>query len=175
MVVEVHVVSDAGAKFFERREGVTVEVLVLEDRPEALGTGVVVTRTGLTHRSEDVELLTERDDLGVVELTAAIRVEDHAGHVAASCPHRHLQGVGDDLGAHARRQLPPQDPRGALVTHATQVDITHSDLQVRDVARPEHVGLVGVEVTLDKVLGVGGAGRGHRGDLEGAWADPGDP
>ena len=49
MVVEVHVVSDAGTKILHGHEGVTIEVLVLEDRPEALGAGVVVTRTRLTH------------------------------------------------------------------------------------------------------------------------------
>jgi hypothetical protein len=43
VVVEIDVVGNAGMKFFVGGEGVTVEVLVLEDRPEALGAGVVVT------------------------------------------------------------------------------------------------------------------------------------
>jgi len=127
---------------------------MLEDRPEALGAGVVVTRTRLTPSSADVELLTERNDLGVIELTASVRVKDHATHVVVSSPHGHRQGVSHDLGVHGGRQLPPQDPRGALVTHAAQVDVTHADLQVRDIARPEHVELVGVEVTLHQVRGV---------------------
>jgi hypothetical protein len=46
VIVEVDVASDAGTQFVHSGEHVTVEVLVLEDRPEALGTGVVVTLTG---------------------------------------------------------------------------------------------------------------------------------
>jgi hypothetical protein len=40
------VVGNAGAKFVHGGEDVSVEVLVLEDRPEALGAGVVVALTG---------------------------------------------------------------------------------------------------------------------------------
>jgi len=78
VVIEVDVVSDAGSQFVERDEGVAVEILVLEDRPEALGAGVVVARTRLTHRPEDLEPLTERDDLGVVELRSSVRVKPNS-------------------------------------------------------------------------------------------------
>jgi hypothetical protein len=45
MVVEVDIGSDPGLEFGEVGEAVAVEVLVLEDGPEALGAGVVVTLT----------------------------------------------------------------------------------------------------------------------------------
>ena len=71
--------------------------------------------------------------------------------------------------------MPPKDPRGALVAHATQVNVADADLQVRDVTRPEHVGLVGVEVALDEVLGVDVVGPRQGRDLKGTRAHPGDP
>jgi hypothetical protein len=46
VVVEVDVAGDAGSEFVDGGEGMPVEVLVLEDRPEALGAGVVETLTG---------------------------------------------------------------------------------------------------------------------------------
>jgi hypothetical protein len=46
VVVEVDVAGDPGSEFVEGGEGVPVEVLVFEDRPEALGTGMVVALTG---------------------------------------------------------------------------------------------------------------------------------
>ena len=46
VVVEVDVAGDPGTQFGHVGEHVSVEVLVLEDRPEALGTGVVVARAG---------------------------------------------------------------------------------------------------------------------------------
>jgi hypothetical protein len=102
-------------------------------------------------------------------------VKDDASDVASASADRHLEGVGDDLGARAGRQLPPKDPRGALVAHAAPVDVADADLQVRDVARPEHVGFVGAEVTLDQVLGVDVVGPRQRRDPEGTRAHPGDP
>lgn len=67
VVVEADVVADAGPEFLQGNEGVTVDVLVFEDRPETLSASVVVTLTGLSHRVQDLELLTELDDLGIVE------------------------------------------------------------------------------------------------------------
>jgi hypothetical protein len=44
------------------------EVLVLEDSPEALGTGVVEARARSTHRAPNAEGLKELDDVVVGEL-----------------------------------------------------------------------------------------------------------
>jgi hypothetical protein len=46
VVVEVDVAGDPGSELVDGGEGVPVKVLVLEDRPEALGAGMVVTLTG---------------------------------------------------------------------------------------------------------------------------------
>ena len=46
MVVEVDVAGDPGSELVDGGEGVPVEVLVFEDRPETLGAGVVVALTG---------------------------------------------------------------------------------------------------------------------------------
>jgi hypothetical protein len=46
VVVEVDVAGNPGTELVEGGEGVPVEVLVFEDRPEALGAGVVETLTG---------------------------------------------------------------------------------------------------------------------------------
>jgi hypothetical protein len=46
VVVEVDVATDPGSELVDGGEGVPVEVLVFEDGPEALGTGMVITLTG---------------------------------------------------------------------------------------------------------------------------------
>ena len=46
MVVEVDVAGDPGSEFVDGGEGVPVKVFVFEDRPEALGAGMVVALTG---------------------------------------------------------------------------------------------------------------------------------
>jgi hypothetical protein len=46
VVVGVDVAGDPGTELVDGGEGVLVELLVLEDRPEALGAGVVITSTG---------------------------------------------------------------------------------------------------------------------------------
>jgi hypothetical protein len=68
VIVKGEVVDNAGAKFVHGGEDVSVEVLVLEDRPEALGAGVVVTTARRTHRANDLELGAEFCGLVVAEL-----------------------------------------------------------------------------------------------------------
>jgi hypothetical protein len=46
LVVEVDVAGDPGNELGQGGEAVAVEVLVFEDGPEALGTGVVKALTG---------------------------------------------------------------------------------------------------------------------------------
>jgi hypothetical protein len=46
VVVEVDVAGDSGSEFVDGGERVPVEVLVFEDRPKALGAGMVITLTG---------------------------------------------------------------------------------------------------------------------------------
>jgi hypothetical protein len=79
VVVEGEVVLDAGAQFGDGHERVSVEVLVLEDRPEALGARVVVATAGRTHRANDLELGAQPLGRVVTALTAAVRVKDRAG------------------------------------------------------------------------------------------------
>ena len=78
MIVELDVTGDAGAQLIHSGEHVTIEVLVLEDRPETFGAGVVEARAGCPHRAHDAELLTERRDPTVTELCAAVGVEFRA-------------------------------------------------------------------------------------------------
>jgi hypothetical protein len=49
VIEDLDVAGDAGAKFAHVGKDVAVDVLVLEDRPEALGAGLVLARAGLTH------------------------------------------------------------------------------------------------------------------------------
>jgi hypothetical protein len=46
VVVEVDVAGGPGSEFVDGGEGVPVKVFVFEDRPEALGAGMVVALTG---------------------------------------------------------------------------------------------------------------------------------
>jgi hypothetical protein len=46
VVVEGDVAGYSGAELVDGGKGVPVEVLVFEDRPEALGTGVIEALTG---------------------------------------------------------------------------------------------------------------------------------
>ena len=84
MVVEVDVVGDASANFVHGSEDVSVEVLVLEDRPEALGAGVVVTTTRGAHGPNDLDRRAEFGGLAVAELAAAVGVKDRASDVPKS-------------------------------------------------------------------------------------------
>jgi hypothetical protein len=59
VIVEGDVVGDAGSELVDGGEGVPVEVLVLEDRPEALGTGVVETTPGGSHGPNQAHALAE--------------------------------------------------------------------------------------------------------------------
>ena len=78
MVIEVDVTLNPSTQFVHGGQDVPIEVLVLEDGPERFCAGVVVTRTRLTHRSSDAQLCTERDDVVIGELTAAIGVKPNS-------------------------------------------------------------------------------------------------
>lgn len=81
MVVEVDVVLDSGAQFVHGDEDVTVEVLVLEVRPERFGAGMVVATSRRTHRASDLERGAQCLDLVVAGLAAAFGVKDCASNV----------------------------------------------------------------------------------------------
>ena len=67
VVVEVDVFGDPGSEFVDGGEGVAVEVFVFEDRPEALGAGMVVAAAGGPHGTDQVEVVAELHDLVVAE------------------------------------------------------------------------------------------------------------
>jgi hypothetical protein len=56
----------------------SVEVLVLEDRPEAYRAGVVEARSGLAHRSTDAECPAELDDSMIAELRSSVGVKPNS-------------------------------------------------------------------------------------------------
>src|ERR1700744_2714948 len=70
VVVEGDVAGDPGSEFVDGGEGVPVEVLVFEDRPEALGAGVVVAAAGGAHGADQAGCRAGLDDLAVAELAA---------------------------------------------------------------------------------------------------------
>jgi len=80
--------------------GMSVEVLVLDDRPEALGTRVVVARIGRAHRAADPERGAQLLGLAVAELTAVVGLKDRIGDVPEARRDDLVQRVGHDLGAH---------------------------------------------------------------------------
>jgi hypothetical protein len=110
VVVEVDVVVDAVAQLVHGGEGVPVEVLVLEDRPEALRTGVVVATAGGPHGTDDAESGAELLDLVVAELAPAIGMEDGARASAEPGGGGLGECIEDDLGAHVIGQGPAEDP-----------------------------------------------------------------
>lgn len=69
MIVIEYVTPDTGTQFLNVGEHVTVEVLVLEDRPERLDTRVVVATFGTTHGANHLEIRAQGDVVVVSELT----------------------------------------------------------------------------------------------------------
>ena len=65
MVVEVDVSGDPCPELVDGGEGVPVEVLVFEDRPEALGTGVVEATARRSHGADQSDVLAEVHDLAI--------------------------------------------------------------------------------------------------------------
>ena len=175
MVVEGEVVGNTGTQFVHGGKDVSVEVLVLKDRPEALVAGVVVTAARRAHRAGDVELRAQRLGLVVAELTAAVGVKDRAADVRKARRDGLTQRVEHEFGAHVIAQMPTEDATRPFVTHGTQVDVARADLQVGQVARPEFVQPLGGEVAVHEVRGVEGEGIGHGRDLEGPWTDARHP
>jgi hypothetical protein len=165
VVVEVDVALDADAQLLHVGEDMSVEVLVFEDRPEALGTGVVVARAGRPYGANDLQLLAELHH-PVIGLTAAIGVKDRAGARERSCPSGVAQGLKDDLTTHVVGQAPAEHSAGVRVTDRAQVGLARTDGHVGDIARPHEIELTLVEATLHQILGAGGGRIGLRRDLE---------
>jgi len=65
VVVEVDVAGDPGSEFIDGGEGVPVEVLVFEDRPKALGAGMVIATARRPHGANQTDALAELDDLAI--------------------------------------------------------------------------------------------------------------
>jgi hypothetical protein len=78
VVVEADVAGDAGSQLGQVGEAVAVEVLVLEDGPKALGTGVVITTSGGAHGAHDAKTLAEAYHFCIIELTASVRVKPNS-------------------------------------------------------------------------------------------------
>lgn len=69
-VGEADVVSDAGPQFFDGGNPVPVEVLLVEERPDALRAGMVEVTARCSHGSNRSDLLAELDDSLIGELAA---------------------------------------------------------------------------------------------------------
>ncbi len=83
MIVIKYVTPDTCTQFLNIGEHVTVEVLVLEDRPERLDTRVVVATFGTTHGANYLEIRAQGDVVVVGEstprtLSIPIRFDDLA-------------------------------------------------------------------------------------------------
>ena len=71
MVIEVDIVVGSSPQFIYGCEDVSVEELVLEDRPKTFSAGVFEARTGLAHGASDFELGAQLLDLMATDLATA--------------------------------------------------------------------------------------------------------
>ena len=87
----------------------SVEVLVLEDRPERLSARVVIARSGLSHRSPNIVSKTELSDSAIGELAAAVRMPFNA----SSCIFAEAKGLSEgrknDVCCHVSINTEPED------------------------------------------------------------------
>src|SRR5665213_2153234 len=152
----------------------SVEVLVLEDRPEAFRAGVVIARPGLAHRATDAEYLAELDDSMIAELRSSVGMKDgvETDIAASTCA---LADRGEnDVGAHVVRNTPSEHPPGVLIADRAEIGLTGADGHVGDVACPHGIEFPLVEVAIDEVGRIGGVWVGNRRHLEQPWADASD-
>jgi len=128
VVVEGEVVGNIGTQFVHGGKDVSVQVLVLKDRPEALGAGVVVAVARRAHRAGGVERRAQRLGLVVAEFSAAVGVIGRAGDIQKARRDDQTQRVEHEFGAHVIAELPTDDATRPFVTHGTQVDVARADL-----------------------------------------------
>src|SRR5580700_686349 len=99
-----------------------------------------------------------------LKLTAAVGVHDDAGYLPAAYRDCHDQRAAGQLGVVMLAGREPQHPAGGHVHHRGQVELAFAGLDLRPVAVPFAVHLLGWEVPLDQVrrppAALPGPGRG---------------
>jgi hypothetical protein len=141
VIEDLDVVEDLGPQFDLRGPGAAVDELCFEGREEALGDGVVEAVALGAHRLRDPGgpgLLAEGQRH---ELAALIGVPDQPG-CRPALGERHLQSIGDELGAHVIGHRPAHDP--------ARVEVLDADSEVGDVGDPAAVRGAGGEVAVHK-------------------------
>src|SRR3954451_24841301 len=110
----------------------------------------VETDTGSAQRTANASAPTIAVEFGGRVLGAAVGMEDHSGRWI---PGRdgHVQGVGDQAGAHVVGDRPAHHPAAVQIDHGGQIGPAVPRLDVGDVAAPLPVRRLGAELPPDQV------------------------
>src|SRR6202451_285748 len=150
IVEDLDVLEDLGAGIVAGVENVVADQLFLQCREEAFGHGVVPT-VALAAHALTYPVSPEPTAEGVAGvLRAAVAMEDEL-QLRSPKPHRGSQGVAHERCRHALGQAPANNLARVKVQDDRQVHPALARPDVRDVADPYRVGLLGMEVSLEQV------------------------
>jgi hypothetical protein len=139
-----------GLRVSSRRGGRAMHPLVLQAVEEALGRGIYPA-VALAARLGGDAALGKLGRHHVTRLLATtLAVEDHPS-ICLPAELGHHQCIGADVGCHARLDRPADDFSLKHVQHHGQVKPALAGVDVDDVARPNSVGRLGLEVARQQV------------------------
>ena len=130
---------------------VPIEEFALEAGEEALGDGVVQRVADGAHRAEQPGVAKALPEDPAAVVRSVIRVGDRTLGWA-SAPGGHVDGVGDELGAHVISDRPAHDAPGPGVDDDGEVDPALTAAVLGDVLDPQAVRAVGSELAMHQII-----------------------